>query len=141
LTRRSKTEIAQAYGILLSTLSTYLKNWDCIENQTLQGAEVSKRMRICGAKHSDLEDELFEWFCHARTKNIPVEDSMVKEKVNEIALKMLIEFQCSNGWLQQFKQRQNIRWQAISGESLAADVESSDTWRESVVPITEQYAP
>jgi hypothetical protein len=101
---RSKTEIAQAYGIPLSTLSIYLKNRDCIENQALQGAEVSKRMRIHGAKHSDLEDELFKWFCHARAKNIPVEGPMVKEKANEIALKMGIEFQCSNGWLQRFKQ-------------------------------------
>jgi hypothetical protein len=33
---RRKTEIAQAYGIPLSTLSTYLKNWDSIENQALQ---------------------------------------------------------------------------------------------------------
>jgi hypothetical protein len=39
-------------------------------------------------KHSDLEDELFEWFCHARTNNILVEGPLVKEKVNEIALKM-----------------------------------------------------
>jgi hypothetical protein len=70
---RSKTEIAQVHGIPLSTLSTYLKNRDSIGNQALQGAEVSKRMRICGAKHSDLEDELFEWFCHAHVNNIPVE--------------------------------------------------------------------
>jgi hypothetical protein len=60
----SKTEIAQAYGILLSTLSVYLKNRDSVENQSFKGAEVSKQMRIHGAKHSDLEDELFRWFCH-----------------------------------------------------------------------------
>jgi hypothetical protein len=59
---RSKNELAQAYRITLSTLLTYLKNRDSIENQALQGAEVSKRMRICGAKHCDLEDKLFEWF-------------------------------------------------------------------------------
>jgi hypothetical protein len=106
---RSKTEIAQAYGIPLSTLSTHLKNRDSVENQALQGAVVSKRMRIHGAKHSDLEDELFEWFCHAHANNIPV-GPMVKEKANEIALKMGIEFQCSNGWLQRFKQRRNIIW-------------------------------
>jgi hypothetical protein len=95
----SKTEIAQAYRIPLSTLLTNLKNRDYIENQALQGAEVSKQMRIHGAKHSDLEDELFEWFCHARANNIPVKGPMAKEKTNEITLKMGIEFQCSNGWL------------------------------------------
>jgi hypothetical protein len=98
-------------------------------------------MRIHGVKHSDLEDELFEWFCHAHAKNIPVEGPMVKEQANEIALKMGLEFQCSNGWLQRFKQQRNITWQAISGESSAADVEASDKWRESVAPIIEQYVP
>jgi hypothetical protein len=52
----------------------------------LQGAEVSKRMRILSAKHSNLEDELFEWLCHACASNIPVEDPMFKEKANKIAL-------------------------------------------------------
>jgi hypothetical protein len=82
---------------------TYLKNQDSIENQALQGAEVSKRMRIRGAKHSDLEDELFKWFCHACDDNIPVKGSVVQEKANKIALKMGIEFHCSNGWLLRFK--------------------------------------
>jgi hypothetical protein len=73
----SKTEIAQAYGIPLFTLSTYLKNRDSIENQV---------------KHSDLEDELFEWFCHARSSSIPAEGPVDKEQANEITLKMVIEF-------------------------------------------------
>jgi hypothetical protein len=55
---RSKTKISQAYGIPLSTLLTYLKNRDSIENQALQGAEFSKRMKICGAKYGNLEDNL-----------------------------------------------------------------------------------
>jgi hypothetical protein len=63
---------------------------------------------------------------------------MVKEKANKIALKMEIKFQCLNGWLQRFKQRCNITWQAISGESSAVDVEASDKWRENVAPIIEQ---
>jgi hypothetical protein len=96
---RSKTEISQAYGIPISTLSTYLKNRDSIENQALEGAEVSKWMRIRGAKYGDLEDELFEWFCFARSNNIPMEGPTIKEKDNEIALKLRIYFQCSNGWI------------------------------------------
>jgi hypothetical protein len=33
---RSKTKIAQAYGIPLSTLSTYLKNQDSFQTQAFQ---------------------------------------------------------------------------------------------------------
>jgi hypothetical protein len=98
-------------------------------------------MRIRGAKHSDLEDELFGWFCRARANNIPVEGPMVEEKANEIALKMGIEFHCSNACLLRFKQRRNITWQAICGDNSAVDVEASDKWRERVAPIIEQYAP
>jgi Holliday junction resolvase RusA-like endonuclease len=66
---------------------------------------------------------------------------MVKEKANKRALKMEIEFQCLNGWLQRVKQRRNITWKAISGESSAVDVEASDKWRKNVAPIIKQYAP
>jgi hypothetical protein len=45
-------------------------------------------MRIHGAKHSDLEDALFKWFCCSQTNSIHVEGPAVKEKVYEIALKM-----------------------------------------------------
>jgi hypothetical protein len=38
--KRSSTKIAQAYGIPLSVLSTYLKNPDSFETQALQGAVV-----------------------------------------------------------------------------------------------------
>jgi hypothetical protein len=41
---------------------------------------------------------------------------VVKGKANEISLKIGIEFQCLNGWLQWFKQQRNITWQAINGE-------------------------
>jgi hypothetical protein len=46
----SKSEIAQAYGIPLSTPSTYLKTGDCVEQQAFQGDDTLKCRRICGAK-------------------------------------------------------------------------------------------
>jgi hypothetical protein len=69
-----------------------LKNWDSIENQALQGAEVSKRMKIHGAKYGDLEDKLFKWFCFLRSNNIPMEGPTMKDKANEIAVKLCSVF-------------------------------------------------
>jgi hypothetical protein len=43
---RSKREIAQAFGIPLSTLPIYLKNWDSTEQQALQGHDSLKHMKI-----------------------------------------------------------------------------------------------
>jgi hypothetical protein len=56
----SKSEIAQVYGIPLSTPSTYsyLKTGHCVEQQAFQGDDILKCRRICGTK-------LCAWFCHA----------------------------------------------------------------------------
>jgi hypothetical protein len=43
--------------------------------------------------------------------------------------------------LQQFKQRWNITWQAMSGEGFSVDTEASNKWHKNVTPIIKQYAP
>lgn len=63
--KNERSEIAQAYEIPLSTLSTYLTKLDTVEQQALQEGNISKRTRICAAEHGDMENELFEWLCHA----------------------------------------------------------------------------
>jgi hypothetical protein len=97
---RSKIEIAQAYGIPLSTLLTCLKNRYLVDQQALQGGDVSDLMLI----HCDVENQMLEWFCNAEVSNIAVNDCSAKEKASEIILKMAIEFKCLNGWLQCFKE-------------------------------------
>jgi len=55
-----------------------------------------------------MEDNLFERFCHVRENRLPVDGQMVKVKADEIALKMGINFKCSNRWTQHLKERGNI---------------------------------
>jgi hypothetical protein len=38
----------------------------------------------------------------------------VKAKANEIVLKLGVNFKCSNGWLQHFKESRNITWHSVS---------------------------
>jgi hypothetical protein len=44
-----------------------------IELQVLQGGDISKYMRVCGARHGEMENELFGRFCHARKNSIAVD--------------------------------------------------------------------
>jgi hypothetical protein len=48
----------------------YLENRDSVEKQAVQRGEFSKLMRIHNAKHGNVDNELFEWFCNARANNI-----------------------------------------------------------------------
>jgi hypothetical protein len=60
--KNGRSKVAHAYGIPLSTLSQYLKNYDSVEQQVLQVDDILNCMRIHGAEHGDMESEVFEWF-------------------------------------------------------------------------------
>jgi hypothetical protein len=75
---------------------TYVKNSDSVKQQTLQGGNILKYVRIHGAKHDDMENELLEWFCHAQANSVPVDGQTVKAKSDEIALNIGTDFKCSN---------------------------------------------
>jgi predicted 3-demethylubiquinone-9 3-methyltransferase (glyoxalase superfamily) len=107
---------------------TYLKNWDSVKQQTLQGGNILKHMRIHGAKHNNMENELLEWFCHAQANSVAVGGQIVRAKADETALKMGTDFKRSNGWLQ-FKDRWNITWQPGSSEGAPADTDSTEKWK------------
>lgn len=49
---------------------------------------------------------------------VPVRGPMIKAKVDDLALRLIIEhFRCSEGWLQKFKARRGITLKTMSGES------------------------
>jgi len=62
----------------------------------------------------------------------------VKSKANEIGMKMGINFKCSSGWLQHFKERCNITRKSVSRGDAAADVDSALKWQENVKPSMPQ---
>ena len=54
---------------------------------------------------------MLEWFRKARSKNIPVSEPILQQKACAVAAQMGIEqeFKASNGWLEKFKIRYNIK--------------------------------
>jgi hypothetical protein len=61
-------------------------------------------------------------FYSSQVNSIVVDGPIVKENAVKIALKMGIEFKCSNEWLQCFKEWWNIAWQAMSRETTSTDI-------------------
>jgi hypothetical protein len=60
-------------------------------------------------------------------------------KAVETALKICINFKCSNGWLQHFKERHDTTWHSVSGGA-SADLDLVVKCQENVKPIATQYA-
>ena len=80
------------------------------------------RLTVSGLNASDDE---------CRTKSVPFSSPVIKEKANQLAREMGIDFTASNGWFYRFKVRRGLAFKSISGE--AASVTLSE-WKEKRLP-------
>lgn len=84
-------------------------------------------------KHEEIERLVAEWFHQNRTQapDIPLDGCIIKEKAKQVAQTLgMDDFTASNGWIDRFRKRHEIKWRKVSGESLAVDVQSVKNWRQ-----------
>ena len=77
--------------------------------------------------HNDLtqtiNDTVYEWFVLQRAKKIPVSGPILQAYAKNFAQELgdSSSFKASNGWLERFKSRYNVRFRPVSGEGAAVD--------------------
>lgn len=141
--QKSKSQIACDYGLASSTLSTILKNKDCIlENFNLNKFEP-KRKRFRSGNYSDIEDALCKWFTSVRSNDIALSGPFLASKAEKLAKDLgYHEFVATNGFIERFKQRRGINCQSVCGESKSVDQTIIDDWKTEKLPLmTRDYAP
>ncbi|XP_012938262.1 tigger transposable element-derived protein 4 [Aplysia californica] len=107
----SKTQICKTFGISNSTLSTFIKNREKIENSSEPG-----RKRHKPTKFVPLEQAVFRWFQEAQALAVPVSYQILSTKAEEEARAMGINgFTANPGWLNRFKKRYNIMSKSVQG--------------------------
>jgi hypothetical protein len=85
---------------------------------------------------------LFTWYQQTRASNIPIDGTILREKVKIIAAQLNIEyFSTSSGWLIRFKERHDLVFKKLAGESADVSVKSTDAWLESLPSLLEGYEP
>lgn len=134
---KSKSEIAKEFGIPPNTLSTYLKNKDKILNSvTKPGDKDRKRAR--GPENPDVDECVLKWFKQARDKNIPLSGLLVRAKAEEFASNLeKSDFKASTGWLDGFKDRNDISFKTVCGESASVDIQAANAWKTSLLQMIE----
>ena len=118
----SAHKISERISCGKTQIQTVIRNKAAIMQEWETGGS-SKRKHLTARRtlYGNLNDHVWQWFCTARSKNIPMTGRLIQEKATMLAVAMgHADFTASNGWLDSFKKRHDIKASVLSGE--AADV-------------------
>lgn len=133
---KKKSEIAKQFGIPANTLSTIIKNKEKYESQP------SSLKRIKGPENKEIDNCVVQWLKQCRDKNLPISGPTLQEKATEFAKQLgKPNFRASNGWLQNFKKRNDVVFKKVTGESASVNDEVCTQWCEKLSELTKDYNP
>ena len=156
-----RTEIMNQFNIGKSTVSDIKKNEEILRQQYSDiGIKESKiAIRNRDGAIPALDGALYEWFCAARAKHIPITEDILKIKARQMTdetvqslacpltesienfITKLQQFKFSNGWIVGFKKRYLIKSFKIVGHSGETDLNVVDDCRRRLQTKLMQYSP
>ena len=129
----TNSQVCKKYSLSKSTVSTFWKNKDSILSALETNAPNSKKIKTC--QKSDVDQALLLWFKVQRDAGYPINGPILKIQAEKFAEQLGHEnFTWSNGWLDRFKNRNNIVYAKISGEAFSANTDAATEWTKSVWP-------
>ena len=107
-----------------------LKNQESIAHDYETNAPADRK-RLRGPQHEDIDSTVYDCYCLARQRLVPVSGPMLQEEALIVASRLGIkDFKASNGWLGRFKERHYMKQLVVSGESGDVNEETVTAWRE-----------
>lgn len=140
-TLMKKGEIAAKFGIPANTLSTIIKNRETIERNYENNKKKMKKIRK--STYPEVEECMQKWFVQCRDQGIPISGSILQQKAEDFAKEFgySSDFKASNGWLENFKKRQNIVFRKLYGESASVNESVCNEWLKELPSLLQGYDP
>jgi hypothetical protein len=130
----SLPSVLSSYGLGKSTFYKILQRKDEIkEKATKLPNKKGLRLRL-NETQEILDKRIYDWYLTERRKNIPISGSMLQEAGRKCAEALNYEFAASNGWLESFRTRHNIKANNLGGESAEMDVTVVEDSKEILCP-------
>ncbi|XP_037521813.1 tigger transposable element-derived protein 4 [Rhipicephalus sanguineus] len=118
---RSQAEVGREFGISKQTVSDFIKNKAKILEVAAKSTGAGKKNASHGV-YPQLEEALLVWLSAMIAKKIPVSGDILKQKAEVFALQMNVkDFKFSDGWLRNFKSRNDLKFKKMCGESGAVN--------------------
>ena len=130
----SNKDIAAKYNVPKNTLSTCVKNKEKLFDVLKKGINV-RRQKLKSDNHELVDQCIFNLFLNMRSQNVPLSASMIQEKAVIFAEELNTEnFQASDDWLRRWKERNDISFKTVSGESRSVSPEMVNAWSKTSLP-------
>ena len=101
-----------------------------------------KQLQTRKTQYESTNKLVWEWFCVARSKGLPVSGKLLQTKALMFSLQCdEDDFMAYNGWLESFKSRHNICCAAVCGEAADVGRKVVDEWKERVDIVFDGYSP
>jgi transposase len=123
--------IADKFSVSKGIVQVAKENKDLILKEAKSNCSLSKARIV---KQSDINVILWRWFAIAHARGYSISGPILQGKAKQIANELGVEggdFSTSEGWLQKWKQCNNVRSYKISKESGNIDLERAEQWKSS----------
>ena len=101
--------LSDKFGIGKSTVGDILKKKEVYKAEYVKSGNPNKKRFNNSCKFDKLNQLVWQWFCRARAKNIPISGPIIQEKAIVFAKELEItDFKSLNGWLDRWKERYSI---------------------------------
>jgi len=135
----TQEQLAIRYGIKQNTVSDILRNkdkWLLID----MNSEEGKKQRERPVQFPQVEEAMVLWVTNALAVELTINTDILREKAEFFARRFEINnFSASNGWISNFKKRNNIREYTKWGEAASAPLENLDEERQKLREIIKDY--
>lgn len=128
------SDLCQEYSIAHSTISTILKNKAKIK-EVFENDNSFKFKKIRSTEYKALDNALLKWFKLQRNSNVSINGPILLTKAEEFATRLgITDFKPNLSWIQRFRNRHNIVFGKVSGESSSVSTAVTETWLSTVWP-------
>ena len=139
---QSCRKIANELGVGKTQIKGILYDREDITKQWEAGERTDRKYaKFRKVGYEEIDKVMWEWFTRARAKNIPVSGKLIQEWALMYATEFgHSAFTASNGWLEKWQKRHNVRMAVLSGEAADVDASIVSDWSSRLQSMCDGYA-
>ena len=126
------SQVAAKFGCGRTQIANILLNKKAIVEAYTNGAKAdTKYLQPRNCQYPTIDEKVWQFYCEGRAKNMPINSALLKSEALEITKRHgYKEFSASNGWMDSFATRHQLKFASLHGESAGVDPQVSSQWRE-----------